>query len=102
MMVMMLLCVIVVMAVCMFVVMHMLVIMRMLMAVRMLMIVYMFMVVIMWMVMHFRPIPVQIRHIVIMVLMLCIQNHIEIAGIQPRLFHSCNCNFVSRQFQAFQ
>ena len=96
MMVMMLPCVIVVMAVCMFVVMHMLVIMRML------LIVYMFMVVIMWMVMHFRPIPVQIRHIVIMVLMLCIQNHIEIAGIQPRLFHSCNRNFVSRQFQAFQ
>ena len=60
------------------------------------------MLVVMWMVMHFRPIPVQIRHIVIMVLMLCIQNHIEIAGIQPRLFHSCNRNFVSRQFQAFQ
>ena len=50
-------------------------------------IVVMMMLVIMWMVMHFRPIPVQIRrHIVIMVLMLCIQNHIEIAGIQPRLF----------------
>ena len=64
--------------------------------------VVMMMLVIMWMVMHFRPIPVQIRHIVIMVLMLCIQNHIEIAGIQPRLFHSCNRNFVSRQFQAFQ
>ena len=70
------------------------------MAVRML--VVMMMLVIMWMVMHFHPIPVQIRHIVIMVLMLCIQNHIEIAGIQPRLFHSCNRNFVSRQFQAFQ
>ena len=65
-------------------------------------IVVMMMLVIMWMVMHFCPIPVQIRHIVIMVLMLCIQNHIEIAGIQPRLFHSCNRNFVSRQFQAFQ
>ena len=92
MMVMMLSCVFLVMAVCMFLVMYMLMIVRMLMMVYMLL----------SMCMRFRHIPMQIRHIMIVVLMLRIQNDIEVAGIQPRFFHSRNGSFVSRQLKACQ
>ena len=76
MMVLMLSCVFLVMAVCMFLVMYMLMIVRMLMMVYMLL----------SMCMRFCHIPMQIRHIMIVVLMLRIQNDIEVAGIQPPIF----------------
>ena len=103
-MVLMLSCVFLVMAVCMFLVMYMLMIVRMIVLVYMLMIVRMLMMVYMLlsMCMRFRHIPMQIRHIMIVVLMLRIQNDIEVAGIQPRFFHSRNGSFVSRQLKACQ
>ena len=44
--------------------------------------------------------PVKKRHVMVVIFMLRVQNHGEIAGIQPRLFHPCNLIAESLHRQA--